>query len=148
MKQPATIERDERGADSVQRMVSQPRRIQLSRKSGWKMPPNTVNVSRPTKWGNPYRIGTSPSMFARSVEVPDAATAVRLYEAWTRVPASRGKYPYIEAARRELAGKNLACWCPLYDKKGLRVPCHVDALLRLANDKSSEMARQRGVVYN
>lgn len=29
--------------------------------------------------------------------------------------------------RRELAGKNLACWCPLDQ------PCHADVLLELAN---------------
>jgi hypothetical protein len=33
----------------------------------------------------------------------------------------------IEAARRELAGKNLACWC----RVGLS--CHADVLLEIAN---------------
>ena len=36
-------------------------------------------------------------------------------------------------ARAELAGKNLACWCPLTDAQGNRVPCHADVLLELAN---------------
>jgi hypothetical protein len=31
--------------------------------------------------------------------------------------------------RRELKGKNLACWCPLDG------PCHADVLLRVANAK-------------
>jgi Domain of unknown function (DUF4326) len=33
----------------------------------------------------------------------------------------------MEAARRELAGKDLACWCA----PGL--PCHADVLLGIAN---------------
>jgi hypothetical protein len=32
-----------------------------------------------------------------------------------------------EDIRRDLAGKNLACWCPLW------APCHADVLLRIAN---------------
>lgn len=31
-----------------------PRRIQRSRAKGWRMPPNTVYVGRPTVWQNPY----------------------------------------------------------------------------------------------
>jgi hypothetical protein len=37
-----------------------PKRIQRRRTKGWRLPPNTVIVSRPTKWGNPYR-ATSPT---------------------------------------------------------------------------------------
>jgi hypothetical protein len=32
----------------------------------------------------------------------------------------------VEAIRRELKGKNLACWCPAG-------PCHADVLLEIAN---------------
>lgn len=31
-----------------------PERVQLSRKAGWRMPPNTVKVSRPGRFGNPF----------------------------------------------------------------------------------------------
>lgn len=37
-----------------------PQRIQLSRKNGWRMPPNCVKVDRTTRWGNPWRIITDP----------------------------------------------------------------------------------------
>ena len=30
--------------------------------------------------------------------------------------------------RKELSGKDLACWCPLGE------PCHADVLLKIAND--------------
>src|SRR4051812_49296276 len=29
-------------------------RVQLSRRAGWRMPPNTVKVDRTTQWGNPF----------------------------------------------------------------------------------------------
>ncbi len=31
-----------------------PQRIQRKRTKGWKMPPNTIYVGRPTVWGNPF----------------------------------------------------------------------------------------------
>jgi hypothetical protein len=33
-----------------------PKRIQRKRVKGWKMPPNTVYVGRPSKWGNPFPV--------------------------------------------------------------------------------------------
>ena len=90
-----------------------PRRIQLSRKKGFKLPTNTVVVSRPTKWGNPYRIG-SPF----GVSTP--AGVVALFEKSLNGFAE-------EVIRRELRGKNLACWCKL------GTPCHADVLLKIAN---------------
>ena len=37
-----------------------PKRIQLSRKKGWRMPPDTEIVDRSTKWGNPFIIAKDP----------------------------------------------------------------------------------------
>ena len=34
-----------------------PKRIQLRRRKGWRMPPNTKKVDRTTKWGNPFVVG-------------------------------------------------------------------------------------------
>lgn len=31
-----------------------PYRVQLSRAKGWRKPPNTVVVARPSRWGNPF----------------------------------------------------------------------------------------------
>ena len=49
-----------------------PRRIQRKRTRGWRMPPNTVYVGRPSKWGNIFHVG--------DIGVPDAQTATDLYE--------------------------------------------------------------------
>ncbi|MBA3369178.1 MAG: DUF4326 domain-containing protein [Geodermatophilaceae bacterium] len=40
---------------------------------------------------------------------------------------------YRRAAREELAGRNLACWCQIEDADGNRLPCHADVLLEVAN---------------
>ncbi len=122
---------------SVQRLVSQPGRIQLSRKKGWRLPPNTVVVSRPHRWGNPFKVGgyaEVPNSRGSTLRlIRDRASAVRWFKAMLR----QGKTPPFALAnmRSELAGKNLACWCPLGE------PCHADVLLRLANEKLTQDAR-------
>lgn len=95
-----------------------PKRIQLSRRKGWRMPANTVRVSRPGPWGNPYRIGDIDPDTGELI--PDRAMAVQLY-AQHLTPELRARI------RTELKGKNLACWCPLDG------PCHADLMLRIAN---------------
>jgi hypothetical protein len=39
-----------------------PKRIQLRRTRGWRKPDNTVVVARPTKWGNPFKVGADAKM--------------------------------------------------------------------------------------
>lgn len=103
-----------------------PRRIQLRRSKGWRMPTNTVKVDRSTRWGNPFRAGPEVS--------PEAAT--KLFEKWIRgdldpplaTDALRpGQAPTLLQIRQDLRGKSLACWCPI------GAPCHGEVLLRLAN---------------
>ena len=98
-----------------------PQRIQLSRRKGWKMPPNTVKVDRSTKFGNPFHV----------CEGRSAGEAVAAFVTWLSVDSCHANIPgrkaRLLAALPELRGKNLACWCPL-DK-----PCHADVLLEIAN---------------
>ena len=100
---------------------SLPKRIQLSRKKAFKLPPNTVVVSRPSQWGNPFKA------LPVSIGGPDAAEAVRLFEYWLSIPGPGREL--AACARRDLRGKNLACWCKL------DAPCHADVLLKVANDR-------------
>ena len=93
-------------------------RIQLSRKKGFRLPDNTVVVSRPSKWGNPFKV-IAPEF---------QHLAVQLFE---RQLKEFGAYfspgpVTIEDIQRELKGRNLACWCP-------PGPCHADHLLSIAN---------------
>lgn len=104
-----------------------PARIQLSRRQGWRMPPNMVKVDRTARWGNPLQGGSGlvVSMFREH-------RGRELY--WCPVPANKwpkGKIPAmfmtVDELRAGLHGKNLACWCPLDQ------PCHADVLLEIAN---------------
>ena len=44
------------------------RRIQLRRVRGWRLPTGVVKVARPSRWGNPYRVGIEAATAAEAVE--------------------------------------------------------------------------------
>ena len=96
--------------------MSGPERIQLRRSKGWRKPEGAIVVARPTRWGNPYRIGGGLSR----------ADAVELYRRHLA-----GSPHLVAEARTVLRGHDLACWCPLSE------PCHADVLLRLANGRQA-----------
>jgi len=90
-----------------------PKRIQLKRTKGWKMPVGAVIVTRPGFWGNPF---TQPTKEA----------AADLYRTWITGNSISAKAH--QERLHELRGKDLACFCPLDQ------PCHADVLLKLANE--------------
>jgi hypothetical protein len=95
--------------------MSAPARIQLRRTKGWRKPENTVVVSRPSRWGNYFRVGDRT-----------AAQCVELFR--TYIEACRDADPEeYEAWIAPLRGKNLACFCKLGHC------CHADVLLELAS---------------
>lgn len=104
-----------------------PERIQLSRAKGWKMPPNTVKVDRSTKWGNPFVPG-KPAPFGPTMGaiVANKRHAFVLFRSLATLNTA-----LVDAARAELAGKNLACWCDKADP--YEDACHAAVLLELAN---------------
>ena len=74
-----------------------------------KVPADAIYVGRPSKWGNPYKIGRDGNR----------EQVIHLYK--MALIASK-----IDLS--ELQGKDLVCWCsPL--------PCHADILLELANQE-------------
>lgn len=96
------------------------KRIQRKRTKGWRMPADTVSVSRPSKWGNPFLvIGNRSPLCAKE-----------MFSLWLK----KDKYTFEPERKKfilenieNLRGKNLACWC----KEG--TPCHADVLLEMAN---------------
>jgi len=102
-----------------------PKRIQLSRKKGWRLPPNTVTVARPTRWGNPFVIGEHGTR-AQCVALYGKLIAGR-HVSVGNPDELEATAAYVTGHVAELRGKDLACWCPLDE------PCHADMLLRLAN---------------
>ena len=123
-------------------MAERPRRIQLSRRRGWRMPPNTVKVDRSTKWGNRYRPGGSVFRAKGFGKVRDASEAVELFR--------RLQLPSMSDVAR-LRGQNLGCWCGLCERhrdgKPFDVecpdcaPCHADALGQSANQPIRDIDR-------
>ncbi|MEU6023481.1 DUF4326 domain-containing protein [Micromonospora sp. NPDC047134] len=90
-------------------MAAGVRRVQRRRSAGWRMPTGAVYVGRPSRFGNPFTVG---------VDAVDRADAVAKFAAWLVAD------PVLLArVRRDLAGRSLACWCPLTQ------PCHADVLI-------------------
>lgn len=118
-------------------LSEQPRRIQLRRTKGWRMPENTVSVARPGKFGNPFTIEAAidseyaTNDTARAFVVECFRDWLTNWSAtgrnWWQGPESDRRKATIEEGLPTLRGKNLACWCPLDQ------PCHADVLLELAN---------------
>lgn len=106
-----------------------PIRIQHKRTKGWRMPENTVYVGRPSKWGNyvDHGVRTPFNKYAYPKTPDEKYKAVLMFNAML---TEKDKLNI----RQKLKGKNLACWCPIIDKKGLYVQCHADILLKIAND--------------
>lgn len=103
------------------------KRVQRQRTKGWRMPPNTVYVGRPTRWGNPFDV----SVLGQKGAVSAFAVHLASYFRWEAQTLRRAFHPSpVESvALREwlapLRGKDLACWCPLDQ------PCHADVLLEI-----------------
>ena len=133
-----------------------PKRIQMSRQHPWRVDnPNAVIVARPSQWGNPFRVGDNylwlhtntrlgwplPTSreagkydYGLTVErCPDRATAVQWFRAWMTTCLTTSVDAAAERADLTLlAGRDLACWCPLDQ------PCHADVLLEIANATEGE----------
>lgn len=98
-----------------------PQRVQMSRQRPWRPEhPDAVIVDRSTTWGNPFSAG----ILGREHAV--CAFEQLLSADGVDARAHLG-YPEPEQIIAELAGRDLACWCPLDEL------CHADVLLRIAN---------------
>lgn len=118
-----------------------PIRIQRKRTKGWKMPENTLSVTRPGKYGNIFKVGEILSYTRRITKVnKDSSISGRLYTGKLKVKNKKhslqlyrdyaeSKFDNGEWDKEEILKYDyIACWCAL-DK-----PCHVDILLELANE--------------
>lgn len=93
--------------------------VNISRDKAAESRPNYVYIGRPSKWGNPFshRHGT-----LAKYRVGTRQEAIDAYEQWLK-----NQPALVTAARNELKGKILGCWChPL--------PCHGHVLAKIANE--------------
>lgn len=119
--------------------MTRPMRLQLSRRKGFNLQTHSlavnglaaVNVARPSKWGNPWRVGhvacgcRSAGECSHNLMLCETvAEAVAEYRTWS---AGWRNDKGLRGTIGELRAKNLACWC------APDAPCHADVLLELAN---------------
>lgn len=121
-----------------------PKRIQLKRTKGWRKPEGAIVVTRPGRWGNPFKVGETidrnDDRFKVLADLQPAIAGLSAVRILTADIAVDAYFHFILNAPRlwlaagdELAGHDLACWCPLVDEHGEKVPCHADVLLEVAN---------------
>jgi hypothetical protein len=72
--------------------------------------PHDVYIGRPSKWGNPFEIGTDGTR----------EDVIRKYREWVQTQ------PELMNALGELEGQRLGCWCK-------PKACHGDVLVELVN---------------
>lgn len=136
-------------------MMAAPRRIRLSRAAGWRMPENTVKVTRPGAFGNPFSIAECRDL----LDLTDNSARLKVvswFREWVGFPIGHesldqlGAFGDTKADHRRLLGllptlrgKNLACWCRLCERHrdgkpfdepcAACAPCHADVLGQIAN---------------
>lgn len=133
--------------------MSAPQRIQRRRAKGWRMPERAIYVGRPTKWGNPIRITAERGRYCTMYRVHGSPMDRMGGPAYCRLDVARyvattdfesdllngryPNYPSLDEIRAELAGHDLACWCPPRPRNPNgslgKMNCHGDVLLELAN---------------
>ena len=81
-----------------------------------------IYIGRGSKWGNPFSHLKNSSV---PYPVDTREDAIRAYENWLLEQPE-----LVAAAKKELKGKVLGCWCKPLD-------CHGDILLRIANEEEN-----------
>ena len=94
---------------------------------GKKLPDGVVYIGRPTKWGNPYKVGEKGRT---------AKEATKLYaEHLDKLVGTDDflKEHHLLGVRAHLKGKDLACWCGEWEPGQPEIDCHGVVLMKLAN---------------
>ena len=95
----------------------------ISDRQSWARKEGNIYIGRgtrelpPSKWGNPYKVGTQKGRYSQK-------EAVLLYEAYILASDT------LRSSLCELQGKSLGCWC-------VPDPCHGEVLLRMSNMAST-----------
>lgn len=91
-------------------------RVQRKRTKGAKLPPNTLCVTRPGKWGNPFKGENAVEKFREYV------AGLRHYSL---------RYEFISYCK-VMGVEHLACFC------GLDKECHADVWLEIWNSRDGQ----------
>jgi len=77
----------------------------------WKLDHYDIDIRRPAKWGNPFKIGVDGTR----------SEVIQKFEDYVR------STPELLSDIEELRGKRLGCWCA-------PKPCHGDVLISLLDE--------------
>jgi hypothetical protein len=138
--------------------MTAPVRIQRKRIKGARMPPNTISVTRPGRWGNPFNFKSSDTCWnalalgCRGDAKGRHEASVKAFREWVSDPRGRVKemdfgvvmeakgkrMPLGPRARAGLAPSVSEIQEALRGKNlacfcALDQPCHADVLLEIAN---------------
>ncbi|GAB3740156.1 DUF4326 domain-containing protein [Spirosoma jeollabukense] len=136
-----------------------PIRVQRKRTKGYRLPPNTISVCRPGRFGNPFRLTDVYKLAERQGAKAGIIDAEQIHQLAQQLVVDRfaqlladpngipSDESFVSEAIRQrfvwmrgnlglLKGKNLACFCALLSKEGKPIPCHADTLLLYSNDES------------
>ncbi len=111
-----------------------PVRLRLSRRKGFNLQRHSkavnglpaINVARPSKWGNPFIVGSTFKLDGHvRYETMSQEDAVHFFHLMLR--RLDRTYPSDAEIFGELRNRNLACWCKP------DVACHADVLIDIAN---------------
>jgi hypothetical protein len=81
----------------------------VQKKFGVELPSNVIYVGRPSKWGNPFKIGKHGTR----------EEVVAKYETWLQNKLAED-YAFLS----ELKGHDIACWCKPEEL------CHADIIMK------------------
>ncbi len=122
-----------------------PLRFQRKREKGWRKPKGAIDVTRPGRWGNPFKvIYDTAGWWALRDPANGICHASKRAASGTAVEMFREE-ALAQAAdiRAQLAGRDLMCHCHLCPDHaegkpaGVKCeacdPCHADVLLEIAN---------------
>lgn len=85
------------------------------------VPVDAVYVGRPSRWGNPWKIGDA---YADECGLTSRHTRESVVDHYRRFIEDRPEYHAL--IRKHLRDKDLVCWCA-------PKACHADVLLEVAN---------------
>lgn len=108
--------------------MSWPQRIRLSRARGFRLPENAIVVARPSRWGNPFVVGTDGTRLQCGAKFALLAEGFISPGSGPETDVQLALWKRIRRSVADLAGHDLACWCALDGGA-----CHGDVLLLLAN---------------
>lgn len=106
-----------------------PKRIQRKRTRGFRLPPNTVCINRPGRFGNPFKIGDTYRDDNNQTQIITREVCLELFRVHAKAKLAADPH-WLDPIRD---ADYIACFCPETE------PCHGDIYLELlANHNSRE----------